>query len=208
MTEGTVMYGFLRLLARTLVRGYFRCSGRGMENIPASGSFILAANHVSYLDPFFIGAFCPRPVHYIMLKSFYEMPVIGPVCRLAGSFPVDPDGPALPALKRALSVLRDGRVLGIFPEGGRSPDGRLTEPRGGVSLLVLRGGYPLIPVSITGAERAFGKGMAIPRPRKVRIRFGKPLSLPEMEDGEARSAYLARSSGLVMNAIAGLGEGY
>lgn len=207
MREGTAAYGLLQLLARTVVRVYFSCRGEGAEHVPREGPFVLAANHASYLDPFFIGAFCPRPVHYIMLRSFYEMPVIGWICRQAGSFPVDPEGPARPALRQALGILHKGKGLGIFPEGGRSADGTINESRGGVSLLVLRGGYPLIPTAIIGADRAFGKGMTIPRPRQVRVRFGKPLPLPEQEDGEVRSEYLARTSRAVMDAIAALRQG-
>lgn len=181
----------------------FRLRGEGVENIPPTGPFILAANHVSYIDPLVLGATCPRPIHFIMLREFWEKPVIGWICRKAGSFPVDQQGPATGALRRALSVLHEGKGLGIFPEGGRSQEDRPLQAKGGVALLVLKSGYPLLPAAIVGTEQALPKGRIIPRPVKVTVRYGTPLTFATPPP-ERKREFLENTTKTAMEAIARL----
>ena len=89
--EATFTYRLLEFFGRPLLRLYFGVRGEGTENVPALGPVILAANHVSFIDPLVLGAACPRPVHYMMLRRFWDMPFIGWISRRAGSFPVDPE---------------------------------------------------------------------------------------------------------------------
>jgi 1-acyl-sn-glycerol-3-phosphate acyltransferase len=185
------------------VKPFFRVRSEGIENVPRSGPFILAANHVSYVDPLVLAITCPRPIRFIMLREFWEKPFIGWVCRKAGSFPVDPLGPTTAALRSAMTVLHGGKVLGIFPEGGRSPDGRLLPGKAGVALLVLKTGLPLVPAAILGADRAYSRKMLLPRPYRITVRYGAPLTFPPPPPEKKRD-FLAQTTEVTMRAIAAL----
>lgn len=199
--EGTPFYSFLKVTLAPLVKIFFRLRGEGLENIPERGPFILAANHVSYIDPLVLGATCPRPIHYIMLREFWEKPLLGRWCRMAGSIPVDPRGPAAGTLRKAVGILREGKVLGIFPEGGRSADGSLQSAKGGAALLALKTGVPLLPAAIVGAERALPKGKALPRPYRVTVRYGRPISLPKPSSTWEKKEFLGSVTDIAMKAI-------
>lgn len=176
--EGTAFYRVLKRFVPPLLRVYFRLRAEGTEFVPAAGGCILAANHQSYLDPILLAAACPRPVHYMMSHRFWAMPLIGWGARRAGSFPVDDDGMRPGTLRRALGVLRAGLILGIFPEGGITPDGRLRPAREGTARISIREGVPLVPAGIAGTRRSFPKGRVFPRPCRVTVRFGPPLLPP------------------------------
>ena len=200
---GTRFYRAVVALVGPLFRAYFRVRIEGAGHLPAAGACIVAANHQSYLDPLVVGATCPRAVRFMMARKFWDMPLIGWGSRRFGSFPVD-DGRILPdALRQAVAVLRAGAVLGIFPEGGISADGRLGPPCPGVGHLALRLGVPIVPAAISGTRRAFPKGRLLPRPLRVRIRYGEPLAPPpgSHRDPGAADELAAR----VMAAIAALG---
>jgi 1-acyl-sn-glycerol-3-phosphate acyltransferase len=148
----------------------------GEEHVPAAGGLILAANHASYLDPILLGAASPRPVRYMMLRSYYDRPLLGPLAATFGAFPVD-EGRITPSTFRtAAEFLAGGEVVGIFPEGGRSRDGRLMGGRPGVLILGRRAGVPIVPAGISGAWRSLPRGAAWPRPVPVTIRFGPPFT--------------------------------
>lgn len=181
--EGTKFYRLVRLFWGPAVRRYFRVSCHGAAQVPARGPCIIAANHQSYLDPIVIGATSPRPVRFMMIRRYWDMPVVGWASRLAGSFPVDDGRVTGRTLRQALGLLRDGSVLGIFPEGAITRDGRLQPGREGVARLALRTGAPVVPAGITGTRRAFPKGRWIPRPLAVAVRYGAPL-LPPGEAGD------------------------
>jgi 1-acyl-sn-glycerol-3-phosphate acyltransferase len=138
-----------------------------------------------------------------MLREFWEKPFIGWVCRKGGSFPVDPLGSATGALRQAMAVLHGDKVLGIFPEGGRSPDGRLLPGKAGVALLVLKTGLPLVPAAIIGADRAYSRNMLLPRPYRITVRYGAPLTFPPPA-AEKKRDFLAQTTEVTMKAIADL----
>ena len=110
--------GTLRVIFRTL----FRARVYGIENVPREGALIVACNHVSYLDPPGL-CFCPRRISFMAKKELFEIPVLGPVIRAVGTYPVDRQGSARAAIKRSLAVLDDGGAVGIFPEGTRNLTG-------------------------------------------------------------------------------------
>lgn len=204
--EGTRFYRLVRSAGTPLLKMFFRLRGEGLENIPAAAPFILAANHVSYLDPLVLGATCPRPVHFIMLREFWEKPFIGWVALKSGSFPVDQRGSAAGALRRALGILHAGKVLGIFPEGGRSADGSLQRGKGGAALLVMKAGVPLVPAAIIGADRALARGRLFPRPARITVRYGRPLTVPPPSSPDQKREFLHTITARVMEAIRQLAE--
>jgi 1-acyl-sn-glycerol-3-phosphate acyltransferase len=136
----------------------------------------------------------------MMLREYWDKPFIGWLARKGGSFPVDQQGHTAGALRKAMAVLADGRILGIFPEGARSPDGSLLPGKAGVSLLMIKTGLPLLPAAIIGAEKALPKGRGYPLPFRITVRYGTPISFapPPPRD---RKAFLHRSTGEIMGAI-------
>ncbi len=173
------MSRFLFLLAQAVCGGLFallfRLEVRGRENIPLQGPAIVAANHTSFLDPPLVGrAFFPRPLRYVARVSVFRTPVIGWLARRLGALPLEHEGFAI-AMREIVSLLRRGEAILIFPEGTRSPDGRLQRAKAGVGFLARRAGCPVIPVSIRGAERALPRGRGLIRPVHITVTIGSPM---------------------------------
>ena len=168
---------------------YFRLSHEGREHVPADGALIVAANHVSYLDPAVLGATLPRPAHFIMVGGIWRKTGLNWFFRGMRSIPVDREGlMSRSALKAALDALARGEVVGIFPEGGRAlPDGSVPA-LAGVALLARRSGAPVLPTGISGTFEALPRGRAIPRICKIRVRFG-PLVRHEGLSREQDAAF-------------------
>ena len=139
-------------LIRGVLRIYFQVFGRwvvkGEENIPAEGGFIVVSNHVSNWDPPILATLMPKQVFFMAKDEFFHMPLIGPLFRHLGAFPVKRGKPDRGALRHALDLLVAERVLGIFPEGTRNITGKLLEPQPGVALLAIKSGKPVLPVGI------------------------------------------------------------
>lgn len=171
-----------RIMVGPLLRVLFRPWVRGIENIPEKGGAIIAGNHLSFMDSIFIPLVAPRPVVYLAKKDYFTGP--GLKGRLVRSFflatnqlPMDRGGGSgsEASLKAGLKVLGDGKLLGIYPEGTRSPDGRLYRGRTGVARLVLEAKCPVIPVALIGTDKVQPLGRTIPSLRRVGVVFGKPL---------------------------------
>jgi len=174
-------YGLLKAIGIFLFKLYFRLECGGLENIPEKGGFIIAANHASYLDSLFIAATCPRKIGFMILESYYRNPVINWFCSTTFCIPVPERDSGSQTLKeaveylRAIKFLKGGNPLCIFPEGGRSPDGRLKEAKTGIAFVALKAGVPVIPAGIIGNFKAYSTHHSFPRPYKISIRYGKPI---------------------------------
>ncbi|HVE15309.1 MAG TPA: lysophospholipid acyltransferase family protein, partial [Chthoniobacterales bacterium] len=118
-------YWFFATLARIFARLFFRFRIHHRERLPESGGIILAANHQSYFDPPLVGICSRRPVHYLARKTLLEWPFFGPLFPDMNVIPVDRDGNDMSALKTVIRKIREGEGVVLFPEGTRSPDGRL-----------------------------------------------------------------------------------
>jgi 1-acyl-sn-glycerol-3-phosphate acyltransferase len=169
----------------------------GAENIPASGGAILAANHQSVVDSVFLPLMLDRPVTFSAKAEYFT--ASGPMARVwayylraTNQLQMDRDGPraAQDTLEAALTLLQQGQLFGIYPEGTRSPDGRLYRGRPGVGWLALKSGLPVIPVALSGTRTVLPPGRMIPRPGRIGVTIGKPVALaPELFDappGKAR----------------------
>ena len=144
----------------------FRVAG-GIENVPASGPAIIACNHVSYLDPVALGIALQRPLTYLAKKQLFEIPVLGPVIAALGAYPLDREAGGLTALRAAVRVLKDGRCIGIFPEGTRNLSGTADE-KGGAALLAALSGAPVVPAAIGGSRDAR-------RLARISVIYGEPI---------------------------------
>jgi 1-acyl-sn-glycerol-3-phosphate acyltransferase len=173
-----------------VARLLWRVSYHGPENLPARGPLILAANHQSFLDPFFIGAGIQLRPRYLVYYTYMEKPLLGAVARFFGGLPVG-QGPAKRSLSAVRTALEAGETVEIYPEGGRSPDGRVYLFQRGFAHLARVTGAPVVPVALLGALRAWPRDRTFPRPSRVEVRFGAALSATgdrDLPSSEAREA--------------------
>ena len=190
----------LHLLARTEIVG--------TENVPVSGGAILASNHLSVLDSFYLPLMLDRPVTFAAKSEYFTSKrptdrIVGAYLRATKQLSVDRAGAraAQEMLDAALALLRDGAVFGIYPEGTRSPDGRLYRGRTGIGWLALHARVPVIPVAMIGTERILPPGQRVPRPGRIRIRVGRPLLFEEYADQPAGARQRREVTDKVMAAI-------
>ncbi|MEX2221552.1 MAG: lysophospholipid acyltransferase family protein [Candidatus Rokuibacteriota bacterium] len=171
------VYRAARGIAGLLLRGFFDLRVEGAERLPAAGSFILAANHHNYLDGVVLGVAVPRPIAFLVMpRVFRATPLHPSFHRRIGSIPVALERPDPGAIKRVLRVLHAGGVVGIFPEGPFSQEGRLVRGQPGAAMVALRAGVPLVPAAIEGTYEALqGRRFYLPRRRPLAVRFGEPI---------------------------------
>jgi len=169
------LYAFVKALVVPFVRVYFRLRVAGAARIPDEGPVIIAPNHKSFWDSFFIGAATKRHVRYMGKTELFEKGA-GRLLVALGAFPVRRGTADAEALETARTVLRQGGVLAMFPEGTRvrAPD-ELGEPRSGAGRLALEIGALLVPAAISGTENLFVG--PLPKPRRVAISFGEPIEV-------------------------------
>ena len=144
----------------------------GTENIPASGAFILAANHVSNWDPPFLGTFMKREVCYMGKEELFKNPIMAWVCRSLHVFPVKRGAADKTAIKTAIKILKDGKCFGIFPEGTRSKTGKLGKAEAGVSLIAAMTKAPIVPAAIINTEKIFSREKFFPQ---LAVVYGTPM---------------------------------
>jgi 1-acyl-sn-glycerol-3-phosphate acyltransferase len=176
------IYWLVRAVLLPFFRLYFRMARIGREHIPAEGPVIIAANHRSFLDPFVIATMAPwrRPMYYVAKKELFQKRWMAWILNALGAFPVDRGAGDRESISTAKELLAHGEIVLIFPEGTRIRPGSLGKPRRGVGRLALETGAPVVPVAVIGTE-AIRRGWRI-RPHKVRIRAGRPLRFPTVED--------------------------
>jgi len=184
------VYRAARGVAGLLLRGLFDLRVEGVERLPPAGPFILASNHHNYLDGVVLGVAVPRPIAFLVMpRVFRATPLHPPFHRRIGSIPVALERPDPGAIKRVLQVLDAGRVVGIFPEGPFSQEGRLVRGRPGAAMVALRAGVPVVPAAIEGTYEALrGRRFYLPRRRPLAVRFGEPIHF-----GRARRGPIART---------------
>jgi 1-acyl-sn-glycerol-3-phosphate acyltransferase len=183
-----LLYALLWLGGNLFFRVYFRMRVRGRPRPFPRGALVLAANHASYLDPILLGLSVPRRVTYLVSSSVYFLPAYRPWMWLFGAIPVQDESINVEAMRRALAALKRGEVVGIFPEGGITPDGRLQEGKIGVAALLRSGGAPVQTVALLGTRRALRKGAAYPRPSRVEAVFSDVVRPDQLDDLAPREA--------------------
>lgn len=175
---------------------WLRYRARGMEHLPAEGGALLVINHQSYLDPHMVGLPLRRPVSFLARDNLFRVPVVGWVLRNTYVIPINREAASTSSLREAIRRLEHGFYVGIFPEGTRSETGRVGALKPGFLLLLRRTEVPVIPVGIAGTFEAYPKGAWFPRPGKVRVVYGEPLSREHLlsfgKDREAELLALVR----------------
>jgi len=144
--------------------------------VPLTGGVILASNHASFLDPPLVGSGLHRPINYLARQSLFRYPGVGWLLRKWQAVPVDRDGGGASGLKAILDRLLAGGAIILFPEGTRTLDGNLQPARSGIGLTVIKSDAPVVPVRVFGTFEAYGRRHKIPRPYRVKVKYGQPMN--------------------------------
>ena len=202
----TFLTTFSRILLSLAARAqiFVRVKVTGRRNVPSTGAVIICANHISMADPIFLHGALRRNIAFMAADWQFRVPLFGKIMRQMGHIPVYRDtAKAKLALVDAVAVLRHGGLIGIFPEGKLSPDGRQLQARGGMADMAFRTGAPVVPVGIDGTHRFMPIGKRMRFGHRVHLNFGEPIRPPYLSDNapvEDRRAF----SALVMSRIASL----
>jgi 1-acyl-sn-glycerol-3-phosphate acyltransferase len=206
-----VQYRISRVLAGPFLYTLWRPEIIGSEHIPASGGAILASNHLSIVDSIFLPLMVDRPVTFAAKSEYFTG--TRPIDKLTGAYmratkQISVDRAearaGLDMLEAALGLLRQGELFGIYPEGTRSPDGRLYRGRPGIGWLALNSGLPVIPVAMSGTDRVLPPGRKVPRVGRIKIKIGKPLTFESALALPSASRQRRAITDEVMNAIQAL----
>ncbi|HNC24201.1 MAG TPA: lysophospholipid acyltransferase family protein [Opitutaceae bacterium] len=204
-SEMEPIYGFFHYLALSAYDILYRGNVVGLEHLPHEGSFLIAANHISFLDPPFIGCQVQRQISYFARKTLWKGGIVSWWLDTVGTIPVDRDGGQdVSAIKRVLKVLKEDRGLILFPEGTRSPTGQLQAPKAGVGLICCRAQVPVVPARIFGSYEAFGKGRGLRLGVPVSVVFGPPLAPSDYDEPNAGKERYQIASERIMRRIAEL----
>lgn len=171
----TVSYSIGWNSFRLIFATYFRWRVFNPERVPRTGPVILASNHASYIDPPLVGAGVPRQINFLARDSIFKVPLLASILRSWEVVPVDRDGGTGRGLKAILDRLEKGGAIILFPEGTRSRHGELNPARSGLGLTVIKSNAPVIPVRVFGTYAAYGTHKVLPRPRRLMVKYGKPM---------------------------------
>ena len=174
--RGFWWYGICQFLSVVFFGGLFRYRAFGRGHVPSEGGVVLASNHQSYFDPVLVGLSLGRQIHIMAREGLFSVPGFSALIRSLNAFPVRRGAFDREALRQALKLLGEGKVLVVFPEGTRTRDGRLLKPKAGIGLMARKAGVPVVPVLIRGAFEAWPANRALFRAFvPIRVDFGPPV---------------------------------
>ncbi|WP_307848461.1 lysophospholipid acyltransferase family protein [Microbispora oryzae] len=182
-----MIYRAAKIISVPVMRALWRPRVEGREHVPTHGPAILASNHLSILDSFFLPAVLPRDMTFVAKKEYFTGNRLTALwMRATGTMEIDRQNAAAAQamLDAAVDVLKSGELFGIYPEGTRSPDGRLYRGKIGVAWLALTTGAPVLPVAMLDTEKVLPPGTSVPRIHRIGIRIGEPM----LFTGDAASA--------------------
>jgi 1-acyl-sn-glycerol-3-phosphate acyltransferase len=174
------IYRISKITLYTLFKVFNRLEVLGSENIPEKGGVIVAANHVSYLDPPLIAASVKRQVVYLAKEGLFKVPILGSFIRLF-SIPIRRGRPQPSTIKEVTKRLGQGELILMFPEGSRSINGQLLDAKRGVGLIAAKSRIPVVPAFIRGTEKVLPVGGKFLRPVKITVIFGAPIEINKEE---------------------------
>lgn len=182
-----------------MARVYFGIRFEGVRHVPLQGPLIIVPNHVTYADPPLVSIPVRRPIYYMAWRRLFEVPGLGWFIRRFRAFPVEVEMVDTKATREAVRLLRTGAAVMIFPEGGRSRDGRLEPFKPGAFRLACSLGVPVLPVTIVGGHEVWPPHRLLPRPGRITIIYHPPILPPAGADLRTAAQALARQ---VRDAIA------
>jgi 1-acyl-sn-glycerol-3-phosphate acyltransferase len=172
-------YRFIQQVVCQVVSAIGGIRATGRENIPRQGGVLLLSNHLSHFDVFVLGLLLPRTLNYVARSTLFK-PGLGFFIRSVGGFPIQRDGAGAQGLKETLRRLRNGSIVTFFPEGTRSPDGRLRPLKPGIAALASRARVPIVPAGLAGTFEAWPRSQLAPRPHAIRVHYGRPILPAEL----------------------------
>ncbi|MDO8746299.1 MAG: lysophospholipid acyltransferase family protein [Thermodesulfovibrionales bacterium] len=201
----TLAYRFATIFFFLLFKIFFRFKIDGIEKVPEKGGVIVVSNHSSHLDPLVIGAAIRKRQSTFMAKrGLFKIPLVGAFVKTF-SFPVDRDTPQPSTIKEAVRRLKNGELIVMFPEGGRSRDGSLLDAKRGTGLIAALSGAKVVPAYIDGTDTALPAGAKLIRRSSIRIIFGNPIETSPYGGGrESGRDFQERIGNDIMEAIRSL----
>ena len=200
-------YTVAKAILKPLFNFGFNIKIEGLENVPAEGGAIIAPNHISVLDSFFVPAVLPRRITYVGKAEYMDSWKTKHLFPALGMIPIDRKGgdSATAALDAAAGILENGELFGIYPEGTRSRDQKLHKGHTGVARLALRTGCPIVPVGLQGTVEVMPPDAKLPNPfRTIRVRFGRPITVDRYRDRADDRLVLRQITDELMYEIRGL----
>ncbi len=194
-----LFYYLGRFIAWVYLRIFYRVKVHGIENVPGRKPFIICSNHINWMDPLTISTSIPAAyrIHFMAKNEIFSNIIVSFLLSKLGAFPVKRENADYAAIKRAYQLLKEGQVLGLFPEGSRSKSGELQKAYNGAALIAVRSGVPIVPVAIVGPYQLF---------KPVYMYIGTPFVLPPLlyENKEGKKVQLEEISSIIMKSIGGL----
>lgn len=170
------LYQFAKGAVLTALSPIYRFNVVGKEDFPKQGGVLICSNHIHALDPPVIGILAPRPVHFMAKQELFEAPILKYLIPRLNAFPVKRGMSDREAMRKAISLLKEGRVVGLFPEGTRSKDGQLKSGLAGAGFFALRGEADVVPAAIIGPYKPF---------KRLKVVYGKPLDMTPFRERKA-----------------------
>ncbi len=188
-----------------MLHAYFQGRIYGAENVPQTGSLIVVSNHASDFDPPIVSCCMRRPVAFMAKEELFQVPVLKQAILLYGAYPVKRGAADRQALRSAMNYLQEGWATGVFLQGTRTPDARITDPKLGAALIAAKTQAPLLPVSLWGTEAIIQPGNKLPRPVPVTVRIGELIPPPKSGDREDLEA-VTQQCAEIINSLHALGR--
>ncbi len=198
-------YLFKYSIVSPFLNFYFRGRVYGRENIPKQGPLVIVSNHASYFDPPLLSCTIGRPVAFMAKEELFAVPLLKQGIKLYGAYPVKRSAADRSAIRAAVTALNEGWAAGIFLQGTRTPDGRITKPKLGAATIAAKANAPILPVSLWGTEGILTSGSPFPKPVPVTVRIGKVIPPPTAVKKEALQTLTQRCT-KVINEMHSLGR--
>lgn len=170
-----MFYSVIKAIALFLLKVFFSIEAKGRKNVPKEGGLIVISNHCSKMDPVLIGAVFPRKLYYMGKEELFKIPFLRSLITSLGAFPVKRGEGDLRALSKIIELVVRGEAVLLFPEGSRSEDGEVKDFMHGASYVAFKASAPVLPVAVKGSFEAMPKGQYLPKPTKIKVRFGEVL---------------------------------
>lgn len=183
------MYSFAKSVVYGILKPIYRFEVIGREHFPKEGGVLLCSNHIHNFDPPVVGINAPRPVHFMAKEELFNVPILGKLVPHLNAFPVKRGMSDREALRKGLAILKEGHVLGLFPEGTRSKTGELKKGLAGAGFFALRTEAAIVPCAIIGPYKAF---------KRLKVVYGKPIDMTSLRE---RKASAEETTDLIMNEI-------
>jgi 1-acyl-sn-glycerol-3-phosphate acyltransferase len=196
-------YHVCRMIFWVVFHTLWPLKSSGGEYVPRKGAAVIVSNHLSLIDPFVIGYGANRVVSFMGKEELFQIPILGYIVRQLGAFPVDRARRDAASVRLALTVLKAGELLGMFPEGHRSTTGDMIAFHTGTARLASRTRSPIVPAAVVNTNHAMPPGRFL-RPARIKVRFGPPFELTELYDNPKDEAALGRALATIREHIAAL----